>query len=52
VCRGCGSVEELPTASLNQLVDQLQGTKGFLLDIGHVALFGLCAGCAGEEPAC
>jgi Fur family transcriptional regulator, ferric uptake regulator len=52
VCRGCGAVEELPTASLNALVSQLQGTKGFLLDIGHVALFGLCAGCAGEESAC
>jgi Fur family ferric uptake transcriptional regulator len=52
VCRGCGAIEELPTTSLSELVAQLQGTKGFLLDIGHVALFGLCAGCAGEEPGC
>jgi Fur family ferric uptake transcriptional regulator len=52
VCRGCGAIEELPTTSLNALVAQLHGTNGFLLDVGHVALFGLCAGCSGEESAC
>jgi hypothetical protein len=29
------------------LVAELQGSRGFLLDIGHVALFGICAGCIG-----
>jgi Fur family ferric uptake transcriptional regulator len=52
VCRGCGAVLEMPVNSLDGLVAQLHSTKGFLLDIGHVALFGLCAGCAGEESAC
>jgi Fur family ferric uptake transcriptional regulator len=46
VCRICGVVEEASPAVLEGLVGALQGSKGFLVDVGHVALFGMCARCA------
>jgi Fur family transcriptional regulator, ferric uptake regulator len=49
VCRQCGAVDEMPASSLDSLVAQLQKDCGFLLDIGHVALFGLCSRCAAAE---
>ena len=51
VCRSCGTVDEMPPHALGKLVSQLQHDRGFLLDIGHVALFGLCAGCANPEES-
>ena len=52
VCQGCGTVDEMPSPALATLVSQLQDTRGFLLDIGHVALFGRCAACAGKVESC
>lgn len=46
VCRSCGEVTECSSRLLAPLADTLQQEDGFLVDIGHVALFGLCAGCA------
>jgi len=45
VCQSCGEVSELPSALLAPLAEALNTGQGFLLDIGHVALFGRCAGC-------
>lgn len=45
VCRGCGTIGELPEASLRPLAADLLETRGFRLDISHVALFGRCADC-------
>ena len=50
VCRQCGGVDEMPSSALAELVDELRTSRGFLLDIGHVALFGLCGHCTG--PGC
>jgi Fur family ferric uptake transcriptional regulator len=47
VCRQCGKVEEMSPKLLAGLITELQGSRGFLLDIGHVALFGVCAECIG-----
>jgi Fur family ferric uptake transcriptional regulator len=47
-----GLVDEMPSPALASLVSQLQDTRGFLLDIGHVALFGRCVGCAGKAESC
>jgi Fur family ferric uptake transcriptional regulator len=47
VCRKCQAIEEVPSEMLDQLADVLGKERGFLLDVGHVALFGRCAGCAG-----
>jgi Fur family ferric uptake transcriptional regulator len=54
VCRGCGSVQELPSPVLSGLSGELLDSRGFRLDIGHVALFGLCRECgpAPREEAC
>jgi Fur family ferric uptake transcriptional regulator len=48
VCRRCGHVAEVATEMLEPLATSIEGQQGFLVDIGHVALFGLCAGCAGR----
>jgi len=50
VCRACGGVTEVSPAVLDGLVGSLERSRGFLVDVGHVALFGLCAGCAATEP--
>jgi Fur family ferric uptake transcriptional regulator len=46
VCRNCGGVQELDPGSLQGLADKLLEQRGFHMDIGHVALFGLCRRCA------
>lgn len=45
VCRSCGAVEEVPSDLLNPLAQTLERQRSFLIDIGHVALFGRCGGC-------
>jgi len=45
VCRSCDGVQEIPSQSLSQLARALEAERGFLVDVGHVALFGLCAQC-------
>jgi Fur family transcriptional regulator, ferric uptake regulator len=45
VCRGCGGVSEISPGVLSELSATLDTQHGFLIDIGHVALFGLCAEC-------
>jgi Fur family transcriptional regulator, ferric uptake regulator len=51
VCRLCGGVDEVSPRLLDGLVAALAGRRGFLVDIGHVALFGLCAACAERAGA-
>jgi Fur family transcriptional regulator, ferric uptake regulator len=51
VCRRCGTVTEVSSDLLAPVAETLQDRHGFLVDIGHVALFGQCAGCAGGEHA-
>lgn len=48
VCRVCGMVAEMDPDLLGPLADRLADERGFRVDIGHVALFGVCGGC-GEE---
>jgi Fur family ferric uptake transcriptional regulator len=51
VCRNCGTVHEMDPELLRPLADQLAADRGFLVDIGHVALFGTCRECedCGEQ---
>jgi Fur family ferric uptake transcriptional regulator len=51
VCRSCGTVDDIEPELVRPLADRLAGQRGFLVDIGHVALFGVCVNCAeqGEE---
>ncbi|GHJ15080.1 Fur family transcriptional regulator [Micromonospora sp. AKA38] len=46
VCRECGAIDEISPEMLGPLADQLAGQRGFQVDIGHVALFGVCGRCA------
>jgi Fur family ferric uptake transcriptional regulator len=45
VCRACGGVSEVSPDVLSELSATLGEKHGFRIDIGHVALFGLCAEC-------
>jgi Fur family ferric uptake transcriptional regulator len=51
VCRVCGGVDEASPSVLEGLVGSLAGDRGFLVDVGHVALFGLCGCCAEKRGA-
>jgi Fur family ferric uptake transcriptional regulator len=46
VCRNCGEVAEMSPTLLAPLAEKLEHERAFLVDIGHVALFGLCGTCA------
>jgi Fur family ferric uptake transcriptional regulator len=47
VCRGCGTVEDEDPAVLRPVTEALAGRHGFLVDVTHVSLSGLCVGCRG-----
>jgi len=49
VCRACGEIQELPHELLEPVARRLAVERGFVIDVGHVALFGLCAGCKERE---
>ncbi|MFI6760469.1 Fur family transcriptional regulator [Micromonospora sp. NPDC050417] len=49
VCRSCGEVDEIDPEMLRPLADQLTGERGFVVDVGHVALFGLCRKCGEQQ---
>jgi len=45
VCRVCGHVDEVSTDLIAPLARDLDAGKAFVVDMGHVSLFGLCGGC-------
>ena len=49
VCRNCGSITEVDPAVLQPVTDRLQEQRGFRVDVGHVALFGVCADCEEQQ---
>ncbi len=49
VCRVCNGVDEVSPSVLEPLVGELADGRGFLVDIGHVALFGVCGHCANRK---
>jgi Fur family transcriptional regulator, ferric uptake regulator len=48
VCRGCGQIAEIAPELLEPLAATLKRDQSFIVDIGHVALFGLCSGCGAQ----
>lgn len=48
VCRACGEIDEMPPNVLEPLARRLAADRGFLIDVGHLALFGLCAQCGAQ----
>jgi Fur family ferric uptake transcriptional regulator len=49
VCRKCQAVQELPGGMLDDLAAMLEDKRGSLIDVGHIALFGVCAACAESD---
>jgi Fur family ferric uptake transcriptional regulator len=49
VCRSCGGVDDVPAGVLDELARTLEREKSFSVDRGHVALFGVCGLCGGED---
>jgi Fur family ferric uptake transcriptional regulator len=45
VCRRCEQITEVDQAVVNPLVGALDQQHGFLTDVGHLTVFGLCANC-------
>jgi Fur family transcriptional regulator, ferric uptake regulator len=47
ICRQCELVTEVDQAAVLPLVAALEEHRGFLTDVGHLTVFGLCAACRG-----
>lgn len=48
VCRRCGGVGEADVEHARTLAAAVLAGQGFVTDLSHLSLHGLCAGCAGE----
>ena len=46
VCRGCGEVEEVERGVVAGVARELQERRGFVVDLGHLTVFGRCRTCA------
>src|SRR3954466_11677210 len=47
VCRDCGGVDEVESSVVDEVVRRLSAERGFSVDVGHFAVFGVCRACAG-----
>jgi len=48
VCTGCGAIGQQPTTVAESLAAGLLESTGFLVDVSHLAVHGLCAACQGS----
>ena len=46
VCRECGAVQEVPRAAVAGVAEELERHRGFVVDLGHLTVFGRCRECA------
>lgn len=46
ICRSCGTIIEVEPAAVEPLTSSLEAEHGFVADVGHLTVFGLCKGCA------
>jgi len=49
VCRNCGRVVSVGPDVLQPLAELLRDEKNFVVDVGHLTVFGTCADCAGTS---
>jgi Fur family ferric uptake transcriptional regulator len=45
-CSGCGAAWDIEAAEAERLVESLRERRGFVADLSHVTVVGLCAACA------
>ena len=50
VCRRCTSVQQVPAHQVAGIAAGLMADHGFAVDVGHVALHGLCGRCMAAGP--
>ncbi len=51
VCRDCGGVQEVPRAAVAGVAEDLERRRGFVVDLGHLTVFGRCSECVAAGPA-
>ena len=51
VCRQCGRVTSVPSATLAGFAEQLRVDQAFHLDVGHLTVFGHCTTCDPVEES-
>jgi Fur family ferric uptake transcriptional regulator len=49
VCRSCGAESEVPMSVLEPLARRLRAEHGFIADLAHSAVVGLCRECAAQS---
>ena len=50
VCRSCESVSELDEGTTTALRDAALARHGFVVEVAHLSVFGLCRACASAHP--
>jgi Fur family transcriptional regulator, ferric uptake regulator len=51
VCRNCHRVTSVAPEVITPLGERLRDEHGFVVDVGHLTIFGHCVDCAAPEPA-
>ena len=49
VCTGCGAIGQQPVEVAATLAARLQEATGFVVDVSHLAVHGLCAHCCDDD---
>jgi Fur family ferric uptake transcriptional regulator len=49
ICRKCDQVEQISHQTLKELFDKIEREQSFVIDMDHLALFGLCEQCRNTE---
>jgi Fur family transcriptional regulator, ferric uptake regulator len=50
-CEGCGETWEIAPAEARQLVEALEGSRSFTVDLGHLTISGRCGACTPAATA-
>jgi Fur family ferric uptake transcriptional regulator len=49
VCRRCGAVQEADVGRARGLAEEVSARYGFVTDVAHLSLDGLCGACSGQQ---
>lgn len=48
ICEACGETSEIDSADAGRLVEAIERRSGYQVNLSHLAVAGLCAGCTAE----